>query len=128
MTDQVAALKDRIEYLEAENQNLKTALFGYQTEARIDRVCRTLRVSRLTARTALAIMDKGFAPREVLFDMLYGDDLDQPDIKIIDVEVCLLRRKLKPVGIKIDKVWGVGYSVTKEAKTAFWKLTGLEAP
>lgn len=34
---------------------------------------------------------------------------DPPEIKIVDVWICKLRKKLKPLGINIDTVWGQGY-------------------
>ena len=34
---------------------------------------------------------------------------DEPEIKIVDVVVCKLRKKLKPLALSIDTVWGSGY-------------------
>ena len=38
-------------------------------------------------------------------------DGDEPEIKIIDVHICKIRRKLAPLGLSIDTVWGRGYRI-----------------
>ena len=43
-----------------------------------------------------------------------GDD--EPEMKIVDVFVCHIRRKLKPFGIEIGTRWGVGYFMTPANK------------
>lgn len=43
---------------------------------------------------------------------MYSDRVDvEPEIKIVDVFVCKLRKKLKPFGVSIVTVWGHGYSL-----------------
>ena len=37
------------------------------------------------------------------------DAIEQTDIKLVDVLICILRRKLKPFGLKIKTMWGIGY-------------------
>lgn len=46
--------------------------------------------------------------REVLLQQIWGDDFDGFD-RTIDNHVTRLRKKLGPMGDKIDTVWGVGY-------------------
>jgi two-component system cell cycle response regulator CtrA len=41
---------------------------------------------------------------------------DEPDIKIVDVFVCKMRRKLKPYRIIIQTDWGRGYFLPAESK------------
>lgn len=36
---------------------------------------------------------------------------DEPEIKIIDVYICKMRKKLEPLGIRIDPSWGRGYAL-----------------
>jgi two-component system cell cycle response regulator CtrA len=43
-----------------------------------------------------------------------GDE--EPEIKIVDVFVCKIRKKLKPFGVAIDTVWARGYRLTPENK------------
>lgn len=59
----------------------------------------------------LLVLRKGIAQtKETFLNHLYGGR-DEPDIKIIDVFVCKLRKKLQAVGADdlITTVWGRGY-------------------
>lgn len=62
--------------------------------------------------TALARAFPRVVSKEGLMSAIYalrsGDD---PEIKIIDVWVCKLRKKLLPLGIEIDTAWGKGYAL-----------------
>jgi DNA-binding response OmpR family regulator len=49
--------------------------------------------------------------RETLMDQLYQLKPDEPDMKVIDVMVCKLRRALQPLGMKIITAWGTGYAL-----------------
>lgn len=46
--------------------------------------------------------------KQNIMSVLYGLDDDTPEIKIVDVFVCKLRKKL-PAGEKIETIWGSGY-------------------
>jgi two-component system cell cycle response regulator CtrA len=59
----------------------------------------------------LLVLRKSIAQtKETFLNHLYGGR-DEPDIKIIDVFVCKLRKKLERMGIRnlISTVWGKGY-------------------
>lgn len=43
-------------------------------------------------------------------------DLSEPQLKLIDVMICHLRKKLKPHGVKIETVWGSGYSISRQQR------------
>ena len=47
--------------------------------------------------------------KEALLVAVYQLQHEEPEIKIIDVWICKLRKKLKPLGVNIDTVWGRGY-------------------
>jgi two-component system cell cycle response regulator CtrA len=47
----------------------------------------------------------------MLFTAVYLDKLDPPDMKLIAIYICKIRRKLKPFGVEITNKWGVGYSL-----------------
>lgn len=40
----------------------------------------------------------------------------EPEIKIVDVYVCKVRRKLRGTGVKIETVWGDGYRLVSTSK------------
>jgi two-component system cell cycle response regulator CtrA len=50
--------------------------------------------------------------KEAILDQLYGG-LDEPEVKIIDVFVCKIRKKLARAGLDsvIGTVWGRGYTI-----------------
>ena len=54
--------------------------------------------------------------KAMMMNALYGDMLNPPDQKILDVMVCNLRRKLLPYGIAIQTHWGRGHYLTQADK------------
>ena len=55
----------------------------------------------------------------------YGAD-DLPEIKIVDVFICKLRKKLGPRGIKIETRWASGYVLPMESRVAIAELCRRE--
>jgi two-component system, cell cycle response regulator CtrA len=54
---------------------------------------------------------------------LFSDRIDEPpDVKIIDVWICKMRRKLQPFGIEIKTCWGVGYEMPESSKAIAGEL------
>lgn len=47
--------------------------------------------------------------KEQLLQDLYWLESEEPNIKIIDVWLCKLRKKLQPLGVVIQTVFGQGY-------------------
>lgn len=41
---------------------------------------------------------------------------EEPEIKIIDVWICKIRRKVAPLGVRIDTMWGRGYALAVEER------------
>jgi DNA-binding response OmpR family regulator len=71
--------------------------------------------SALLAR--LAEVFPRIVAKEALLEWMYQLSTDeQPEIKIVDVFVCKLRKKLKPLGVRIDTAWGRGYALAADAK------------
>lgn len=57
------------------------------------------------------------ATKDAIMAALYRDtSKDEAEIKIVDVFICKIRKKLKPFGISIETRWGVGYYLTPAAK------------
>lgn len=56
--------------------------------------------------------------RTAMMEALYLHKQDEAEIKIVDVWICKIRRKLKPYGIDIMVQWGQGYYLTPAAKAA----------
>jgi DNA-binding response OmpR family regulator len=48
---------------------------------------------------------------------------EEPEIKIIDVFICKARKKLDPIGVRIDTVWGKGYALALDRKPVVVRAT-----
>jgi len=69
----------------------------------------TLTVHEFEILEALRASSPRIISKEALLFALYQLRQEEPELKIIDVFICKLRKKLKPLGISIDTVWGRGY-------------------
>ena len=49
---------------------------------------------------------------------------DETNPKMVDVIICHLRKKLRKHGVEIKTIWGHGYSLDDEARTAIFALLG----
>lgn len=55
--------------------------------------------------------------KERMMDYLYQlKPGEEPEIKIVDVLVCKVRKKLTPIGVRIDTAWGKGYGLALDRK------------
>jgi two-component system cell cycle response regulator CtrA len=66
----------------------------------------------------------------VFLNHLYGG-MDEPDMKIIDVFICKLRKKLAQAGADelIETVWGRGYMIREpRCESAFSPVGAVEPP
>ena len=50
---------------------------------------------------------------------------DDRDSKIADVFVCKLRKKLEPLSIEIETLWGDGYRINPKTKRFIARLRSL---
>lgn len=97
---QIYELRERI-------RRLETALAPTNIEVRLE-WCLTASEARVFAY--LASRDQ--ATKAQIMTALYADRIDEdPEIKIVDVFICKLRKKLAPFGVSITTLWGRGYSL-----------------
>lgn len=54
--------------------------------------------------------------KAAMMDHLYGDTTEEPEIKIVDVFVCKVRKKVSQIGVVIETSWGNGYSLRADAR------------
>lgn len=66
------------------------------------------------------------ASKELIMMQVYCGSHDEPEIKIVDVFICKMRRKLKPFGIIIETIWGQGYRLSPECRKRL--LTDVREP
>lgn len=86
-----------------------------------------------------APLELGLTPNEArLFGLLYKSELvtkagamvalysdrpnEEPEIKIIDVFICKVRKKIERFGIEIETIWGLGYRMSPAAKAVAKKI------
>lgn len=108
----------RIEALEAENERLrdendvlKSAL-GSRIEPWLG-----LGLTQQEARLFGALVKRGRATNEQLLtavSLTTADDM--PQMKLVDVLVCKVRKKIRPFGIQIATIWGAGYELPEASR------------
>jgi two-component system cell cycle response regulator CtrA len=115
----VSALCDRLEQLQHENALLRKLLMP------VESIPFVLGLSRKEGET-LAILLRS-SPRVVnkgaILDALYL--LDTPHPKVVDVMVCEVRKKLKPFGITIETVHGIGYVMNDYSAHRLRAMSGV---
>lgn len=111
----------RLKALEAENDRLRDELDMLRSTFGVEPVVWPAEW-RLTGKEGSvfgALMARDTCTKNQLMAALYQPGADhEPEIKIIDVFVCKLRKKLRPFGIEIETVWGLGYRMGPAAKAA----------
>ena len=87
-----------------------------------------LALTKCETSMLMALMTTGATTKskEQLLAAAYSDRYatgDEPEIRIVDVFICKLRKKLKPFGIEVETVWGQGYHLPPESKAAIRAMT-----
>lgn len=55
--------------------------------------------------------------KEAILEWMYQINPDkEPEIKIVDVYICKIRKKIKPLGIEIDAHRGGGYALSAKSR------------
>ena len=83
----------------------------------------------LEMKIAGLLTRREIANRTMIFAALYGSrpECDQPDIKVIDVHICKLRRKLAAKDVTIKTRFGVGYYVDARARATLREICETRA-
>lgn len=108
----------RIDALEAENERLRGDIdalrdaFGMAINPWVG-----LGLTPSEARLFGALVKRGQLSKQQIMTAMYSARAeDDPEIKIVDVFVCKVRKKLTPYGIEITTVWGQGYAMPPESR------------
>jgi len=111
---------DLIAKLEAENDDLRERLrlleksLGIRIETPL-----MLGLTGAEAKVFGILLKREMVTKQQAMDVLYGDraaEDEEAEIKIVDVFVCKLRKKLKRFNIAVETVWGRGYRMSAQAK------------
>lgn len=110
----------RLEAIEAENAMLREriahleSLLGHHWLAPVE-----WRLTASETRVFGTLLARDLATKDAIMAALYRNDAkDEAEIKIVDVFVCKMRRKLKPFGVEVLTRWGEGYYLSAETKAA----------
>jgi DNA-binding response OmpR family regulator len=76
------------------------------------------------------LMSRSFVSHSSLYTVLYAGrpECDWPEPKVMDVQICKLRRKLKKHGVTILTRWGEGWSMAAPDKARVRALLDPPAP
>lgn len=121
-----AQLRDRIEYLEAENAELRRQM-RMDPASHFIGVCRSeLKLMPSTARLLWVLWDCKEHTNENLFHALFGDRLDQPDPQIIKVQLSKLRASLVSIDARIETLFGTGYVLRAAHRDRIAAVLGID--
>ena len=88
-------------------------------------VMRALKLTRLQASFMLVLLKRNEADKATLHRVVESeravranrpDDLDETDPKMVDVVICNIRKRVRPLGVKIETIWGAGYYLEDESR------------
>lgn len=114
-SDREAALLAVIERLEGRIAQLEDALgFTYLTPIEWGLTAAMMKLFGCLMARELMTPD---AAMQAMYAARVGAD-DEPHVKIVDVQICKMRAKLKPFGITILTRWGQGYYLDPATKEA----------
>lgn len=75
------------------------------------------RMTSKEAKTVSALLDGIPHSKEAIFSSIYFDSMyDPPEMKIVDVLICKVRKKLFPFSVKVETIWGSGYRLVDHAR------------
>lgn len=82
---------------------------------------RLFKVTRVQACLLDALIRRKEVTRETLHNLIERNRLDhahpdETDIKMVDVVICHIRKKLKPFGFEIKTLWSTGYFIDADQR------------
>jgi DNA-binding response OmpR family regulator len=106
----INSLKARLAQLVAENEALRTRVDSMEAAMVADIDLWQLAHLNPQERVVLGLlMRRDLAHRDGIYQVLFGGRTDEVDPKVIDVLVCRIRSKIRPLGAMIETVRGIGY-------------------
>jgi DNA-binding response OmpR family regulator len=116
----------RAKLLETENDALRAR--NEQLEEQLGLCAEPRLVFGLTKNESImfrVLLNNKSPRKETCMTALFADRIDDPpEIKIIDVWISHMRKKLKPFGVEINTTVGVGYEMLEASKARARELMG----
>jgi hypothetical protein len=108
--DEVQRLRDRVDELEQ--------ILGVDLSL-TSRLRGVLGITRDQARMLGLLLNRNMVTHDAMFTVLYGDrpECDQPQPKVMDVQLCKLRKVTSQRGVDIKTLVGEGWQMLPEDKT-----------
>lgn len=78
------------------------------------------RLTKHEAKVLVALRSGRTLSKGNIVSAVYVDSPEEPQEKIIDVYVCLIRQKLADTPIYVETVYGQGYRLTPESIDLLW--------
>ncbi|MGO8093196.1 helix-turn-helix domain-containing protein [Rhizobium leguminosarum] len=108
MDELIDIQRQRIDFLEERIRQLEEALMPSIVIVPVE-----YQLTALEARVFSHLSSRELGTKQSIMMALYSDCADEPEIKIVDVFVCKMRRKLSKFGVRIETVWGQGYRLAR---------------
>jgi two-component system cell cycle response regulator CtrA len=111
----------RIEALEAENRRLRAEiedlkLSKEEQDEPLDVLPPQLRLTPKETAFLFALSSGRAMTKNAIMSAIYRCGIDdQPEMKIIGVFACRVRKKIAPYGMSITTIWGLGYQLPKDS-------------
>ena len=77
---------------------------------------RSFRLTKMEEMLLAFLFVQSRPTKPMMMDFLYAGQVNEPEMKILDVMVSKMRKKLSPFGIEISTYWGRGYYLDPEVK------------
>jgi DNA-binding response OmpR family regulator len=117
--------------LRQENDDLRYEIREIRQQETVNRIIDimqdTFRCQPLEAKIiSLLAVTPGTLTKETILSRLYQDDDGWPEAKIIDVTICKIRKRLAPLGIKVETMWSRGYRMAPACRAKIKALLAAE--
>lgn len=106
-----------VQAIEVENEMLRERIIHLEREIGLrNSIPLVFALTGSEAKILSMLVQRGLASKEQLLIACTNDVTGNkvPEIKIVDVYICKIRKKLERFGIVIETVWGRGYSLDAE--------------
>lgn len=109
----------RLEAIEAENERLRARVRELEEAMGMDFLAPLeFGLTGCESRVLGILLARDICTKKAIYAALYDSFIDDRDRepKIVDVFICKIRKKVRPFGVEILTVWGVGYQMDAAAK------------
>lgn len=105
--------KDALISLVYDLQSQVETLLESQADNQVMEIQGKFKMTVTESRILSSLMDGRPHSKDSIFNAVWFDRmLDPPEMKIVDVMICKVRKKLFAYGVEIETIWGSGYCLT----------------